>query len=325
MNTSDNTNAIYNNEEILELILSFRLLSTQEESLKALVKIGTPAVEPLIASLNNKNKRVIEFAAKALGKIRDPRAIEPLIDAMIEYSYLVEDVVEKFGELSVEPLIAVLNDKNSENRENAAKVLGEIKDIRAINPLISSLGDSELENSVSWALNCIGKSAIKPLIVALQNEDAQVRKNAASVLGLIGNNKALKALKTMLKDNEEDVRENASEAIDHIIAISSSWFVFLKDQDLRNDVFNYFKNMIFRNKLIALCDLCGIESMTLSDVYTYNAQGVPSSVEFVGKLVCKECYMKVASNDPELTLNADKAHKIAKKYMKLHKEDFLDY
>lgn len=46
-----------------------------------LVAIGTPAVEPLIATLKNADPYVRQQAADALGDIKDPRALEPLIAA----------------------------------------------------------------------------------------------------------------------------------------------------------------------------------------------------------------------------------------------------
>jgi HEAT repeat protein len=39
-------------------------------------------VEPLIAALKDENSDVRQAAAKALGKIGDPRAVEPLIAAL---------------------------------------------------------------------------------------------------------------------------------------------------------------------------------------------------------------------------------------------------
>jgi len=46
--------------------------------ISALGKIGAPAVEPLIKALGDKDWVVAVYAAEALGKIGDPRAIEPL-------------------------------------------------------------------------------------------------------------------------------------------------------------------------------------------------------------------------------------------------------
>ncbi len=42
---------------------------------------------------------------------------------------------------AVEPLIAALKDKDSSVRNNAAEALGEIKDARAVEPLIAATAD----------------------------------------------------------------------------------------------------------------------------------------------------------------------------------------
>ena len=87
----------------------------RENILKALGKIGKPAVEPLIAALHDANSTVRVEAAWALGEIKDRRAVEPLI--------------------------AALNDEDVVVRASAARALGEIKDSRAVEPLIAPLND----------------------------------------------------------------------------------------------------------------------------------------------------------------------------------------
>lgn len=52
--------------------------------IKALGKIGAPAVEPLIKALGDRDWVIPIYAAEALGKIGDPRAIEPLKKALEE-------------------------------------------------------------------------------------------------------------------------------------------------------------------------------------------------------------------------------------------------
>lgn len=46
---------------------------------------------------------------------------------------------------AVEPLIASLGDSDEYVRRNAAEALGELKDLRAVEPLIKALGDSNWE------------------------------------------------------------------------------------------------------------------------------------------------------------------------------------
>jgi HEAT repeat protein len=84
---------------------------------RALIAIGTPAVEPLISVLTTGGRDAKIHAASALGKLRDPRAVEPLI--------------------------AVLRDpEDTEHWDNAALALGEIGDPRAVEPLVKMLATS---------------------------------------------------------------------------------------------------------------------------------------------------------------------------------------
>ncbi|NIM99163.1 MAG: hypothetical protein GTO24_14115 [candidate division Zixibacteria bacterium] len=52
------------------------------ESARALVKLGVPSVEPLIHALEDKDAKVRQRGAWALGEIQGYRAIEPLIGAL---------------------------------------------------------------------------------------------------------------------------------------------------------------------------------------------------------------------------------------------------
>ena len=56
--------------------------SPAKEAAKAVARIGTIAVEPLIEALKDSNWKVREAAAWALGEIKNTRAVEPLIQAL---------------------------------------------------------------------------------------------------------------------------------------------------------------------------------------------------------------------------------------------------
>jgi HEAT repeat protein len=84
-------------------------------TLEALVQIGSHAVEPLIAVLEDREPNVRLHAAKALGQIGDARAVEPLI--------------------------AALKDSNEEVRATAVGALIPIDDERAIEALVGNAVD----------------------------------------------------------------------------------------------------------------------------------------------------------------------------------------
>ena len=102
-------------------------------------------------------------AARALGELEDPRAVEPLI--------------------------AALGDERSDVRQAAAEALGKIKDPRAVEPLIAALGDerSDMRQAAAKALGAIGDArTMEPLIAALKDAEWRVREAAAQALDHLG-------------------------------------------------------------------------------------------------------------------------------------------
>ena len=123
----------------------------------------------------------------------------------------------------VEELIEKLQKGSAEERAEAARRLGRMKDERAVEPLIGKLGNLEVlehlvfgQKYIVEALVEIGKPAVEPLIKALGNEDADVRSAAARTLEKIGDAKAVGPLIGLLRDRNADVRWNAASALGEI-------------------------------------------------------------------------------------------------------------
>jgi hypothetical protein len=119
----------------------------------------------------------------------------------------------------VNQLISQLSDKNSALRENAALELGEIKDTRALAPLILSLADPDdgVRQNAAEALGRINDPrAVSSLIVALKDTDYTVRMRSASALGAIRDERSVEPLSVALTDSDEHVRNAAAFALDEI-------------------------------------------------------------------------------------------------------------
>lgn len=87
----------------------------------ALVQIGTPAVELLTDVLKDKDAIFVqEFAIRALGRIGDARAVEPLIAVLKDIDSSGKSsacsALAQIGTPAIEPLIAVLKDKDTHTR-----------------------------------------------------------------------------------------------------------------------------------------------------------------------------------------------------------------
>ncbi len=91
---------------------------------------------------------------------------------------------------NVEGLIKALHYRKASVHMAAVEALGNIGDVRAVEPLISALKDKD------WGWG--------------------VREGAAEALGNIGDVRAVEPLVAALKDEYRDVREVAAEALDKI-------------------------------------------------------------------------------------------------------------
>jgi len=200
-----------------------------------LVKIGHPAVLPLIAMLKDENGVARLAAAQVLGEIGDARAVQPILMALKNEELdvrVIAPILARIGESAVEPvigalrdevidvqtaafllgtidkpavkaLIGALKDKKPSVRAGVASALGSTGDSRAVEPLITALGDEDVNVArvAAAALRRMGKMAVAPLIIALKAKDSSVRTTAAVTLGSIGDARAVQPIIDLLSDN----------------------------------------------------------------------------------------------------------------------------
>jgi len=211
----------------------------QYEAATALVKIGEPAVEPLITVLKLADTNITRAAAAiALGKIGDKRAVEPLILALKDMDSILQyeaaTALVKIGEPAVEPLITRLKDASDLMIIIVIRVLGNIGDKRAVLPLIAALKNKDpgVVSRAATALGNIGdKRAVLPLIGAFKDENPSVQKSAIDVLVKIGT-PAVKHLITALKNKEPVVQKSAADVLIKIGAPAvEPLVVALNDED----------------------------------------------------------------------------------------------
>jgi len=144
-----------------------------------LMRIGPPAVEPLIAALKQEDKRVRYTAVFVLVHLDDQRAVEPVITFLKSESDTLRapgaKALEATGSSTVEYLIELLKHKDLFYvRSSSAWTLGWLGDKRAVEPLVAAIGDASVVGNanagvalvqVALALGRLGdKRAIEPLI-----------------------------------------------------------------------------------------------------------------------------------------------------------------
>ena len=192
----------------------------------------TEDINTLIKELKDKDRSVRENAAKALGEIKDARAVEPLIIALKDNSpgvrHKAAEALGKIGDTRATNALmyASENDNDTGVRYIAAKALGKIKGLHPdkplnkeyINVLIQQLRDENIiiRYKTESTLEMIGSPAGEPLIAALEDKDPCVRCRVISLLGKIKDPRAVEPLIAALKDPDLDVRGEAAYALGEI-------------------------------------------------------------------------------------------------------------
>ncbi|MBX3343499.1 MAG: HEAT repeat domain-containing protein [Nitrospira sp.] len=150
----------------------------REVAIEGIGQIGSPAVDVLLKLLRDWDVR--KSAIMALGKIRDERVLEPLMQQLRNDEFMEDatDALVHLGEPALPGLIKALKDKEELVRKQAVIALGRIKSPEAIDPLIEML----------------------------QNKDWFTRLTAAAALEAIGDERGREAIKPLLKDTDMVVK-----------------------------------------------------------------------------------------------------------------------
>ncbi len=199
-------------------------------ALGELGEAAIPAIPSLIRLLGDSEKTgslrgvVWTRASSALRKIGVP-AVEPLIDAIPKADPGWRwRVVSLLGNLkdrrAVNPLIATLKDENAMVRRWAASGLADMPESRAVEPLIPLLQDEnvDVQRAAIRALACIGdRRAVEPLIALMTTKtfDVTPRDMAAWTLGHLNDPRAIESLLAVVEDEDDEwtVRSSAAEAL----------------------------------------------------------------------------------------------------------------
>ena len=196
----------------------------------------------------NKDAAARAYAVWRLGKMgkRARRAIPALIQMFRDWEQLDHEhfsecppyertmpskvavgALVSIGVSALEPLITALKSKESKIRWLSVDALGQIGDPRAIEPLISTLGDQDwnVDREVPTALDAIdpnwrsseaAKRMVPQFINLLDDMNHLIKGGAAFALGVIRDTRAVPKLIEVLRDEEGYVSTNAAEALGKI-------------------------------------------------------------------------------------------------------------
>ncbi len=210
----------------------------QHWALQVLTRLGKKGAPSILRGLKSPNHDVRYFACMALGDLREPQGVTPLIRALGDETWHVRkaasDALVKYGEEVISAIEAVMNKTTDEDvRFWAIKSLGKLGP-KAQRILLESLrtGDKHLRYVIAAALGESGdRRVIKVLIDSLGDPDWTIRKSATQALAEIGEN-AVDMLIEGLKEPAEDVRDGCMTAIFRIgDAAIRQFFVFVEGVD----------------------------------------------------------------------------------------------
>jgi HEAT repeat protein len=204
---------------------------TRQDAVEALVTIGEPAVIPLLHALDTRSVNRFDVV-RALGRIGDPRAVEPLIDVLDTTNhFLTQEAAIGLGNIgdarAISPLIDVFRLEWDDTEtittwQKAAEALAALGEPTLL-PLLAALDDED-DNVRHWSAVALGKltdpRAVEPLLHALQDEKSLVRAVAAEALGQIGESRAIDPLVALLKDEDHYVRLRTCYALGDIGGVS---------------------------------------------------------------------------------------------------------
>jgi HEAT repeat protein len=202
---------------------------------------AVPVLLETIQATRSEDADVREIALRALARIGDTRAVEPLVLALKEsenwLAPRIADILVRHGETVVDAMILFLQDESRHPaRAWAANVLGELKAQRAFPVLVASLKDldDEVRSKSAGALGKLGDSrAVSYLLDHLLSDPAPfVRARIAGALGQFADHEVIERLVRALGDPAWWVRMRSVEALEQIgPAAESPLTVALDDPD----------------------------------------------------------------------------------------------
>jgi len=214
-------------QSLMRLVKTTREANVRRAAIRALGKLkATEAVDELLGLSEDKNThKIIRMnAVYALGEIGDPKAVDSLILSLYRekafFFFQAGLALVKIGEPAIEPLVATMNGKNQDAKRiteqnmevlagalesNAAKVLGDIGSVKAVEPLlemVEKVGKWEEETNrllvmtrLINALSIIGDERGLPIAIKYLSEELwDVRTICATAINNIGKREAIKEL-----------------------------------------------------------------------------------------------------------------------------------
>ncbi len=214
-------------------------------------------------------------AARALGRLKDDRAVIPLMsilnnrDENYRLRLAAAEALGKLGdEHALTSLVEIVQDERESSlylKESAVKALGMLGDIRAIDSLIHILESKRgirdkfnflKERAIESLGRLVGHSVdndrvVESLTGSLMDEAPSIRLSAVEALGEVADFRVLPRLQNMLFDKDQDVAIAAVESIYHVGGDSAIEMMMALDKlpyTIKHELETYLTNDAFEEE-----------------------------------------------------------------------------
>ncbi|MEW6486727.1 MAG: HEAT repeat domain-containing protein [Thermodesulfobacteriota bacterium] len=187
------------------------------EAMEMLASMGPPVVPRLVSEMRHtRNNWLVGGALVAMGS----QAVGPMIELLDNATEAtVVDCLYLLGEIqdrrAVPTLVRYLDDRRDKVRMHAVTALLQIGGPRAVEAVLSRLTreGKGLESFIVESLLRYGRKSVEPVLQSLLSDDPRVRREAAYLLGGLGDLRAVDPLLRTLGDPDPRVRRNAAYAL----------------------------------------------------------------------------------------------------------------
>jgi HEAT repeat protein len=220
MNLLSNVSGLKTSSEKFSYISD--LLGGQEGNPVSSLKQSEKDTQFCIKALDDENPEVRAIAAEALGQARGPEVEKALLGLLEDKNSRVRITAARtLGRIGTENAAGTLIkrlaiDKDPVFRARAIESLGNLKDKRAVEPLIKSLDDKvpEVRLAAARSLGMLGnENAEEVLIAKLEKSSPELQKQIVLALGNLDCKKAAGPLARKLKDKDPELRKCVAESL----------------------------------------------------------------------------------------------------------------
>jgi len=207
-----------------------------------------------LKAVNDSNADVRYASIRALGDIRDERAVQAITEQLNYYgkgegAWASLDALARIAHpSSVSVFKARIADKDQYLRRAAAEGLGRAGDRAAVEPfvtevnqdpsdmvraamtfalykqghtmflgrLVDFMDDDRLARQLQGYFMELGSAVVPPTVIRLQEPDTDVRRNLVTILGAIGDQSIVPAIEPFKADRDRGVATAAAYAIERI-------------------------------------------------------------------------------------------------------------